>query len=136
MLNRPATKIDLNMEADLREFEEMKNLRMQNPIEFERKFHTNNILQLLPNYQKEICLNNNNTNNDKKFSVNEFDPHEFNFSEGKNIEEFSLNNEFSPKEFNLGDVTIQEKNSNKKDNKSNEKVLPGVKLFSTPDNNN
>ena len=24
-------------------------------------------------------------NNDKKFSVNEFDPHEFNFSEGKNI---------------------------------------------------
>ena len=134
MLNRPATKIELNMEADLREFEEMKNLRMQNPIEFERIFHTNTILQLLPNYQKEICLNNNN--NDKKFSVNEFDPHEFNFSEGKNIEEFSLNNEFSPKEFNLGDVTIQEKNSNKKDNKSNEKVLPGVKLFSTPDNNN
>ena len=44
MLNRPATKIELNMEADLREFEEMKNLRMQNPIEFERIFHTNNIL--------------------------------------------------------------------------------------------
>ena len=78
---------------------------------------------------------NNNTNNDKKYSVNEFDPQEFNFSEGKNIEEFSLNNEFSPKEFNLGDVSIQEKNSNIKDNKSNEKILPGVKLFSTPDNN-
>ena len=150
MLNRPATKIEMNMEADLREFEEMKNLRMQNPIEFERIFHTNNILQLLPNYQKHILICylyhilfhsifyrlNNANNNDKKFSVNEFDPHEFNFSEGKNIEEFSLNNEFSPKEFNLGDVTIQEKNSNKKDNKSNEKVLPGVKLFSTPDNNN
>ena len=136
MLNRPATKIELNMEADLREFEEMKNARMQNPLEFERLFHTDKILQLLPNYQKEICLNNNTNNNDKKFSVNEFDPHEFNFSEGKNIEEFSLNNEFSPKEFNLGDVTIQDKNSNNKDNKSNEKVLPGVKLFSTPDINN
>ncbi len=135
MLNRPASKIELNIESDLREFEEMKNFRMQNPIEFERLFHTDKILQLLPNYQKEICLNNN-TNNDKKYSVNEFDPQEFNFSEGKNIEEFSLNNEFSPKEFNLGDVSIQEKNSNIKDNKSNEKILPGVKLFSTPDNNN
>ena len=135
MLNRPATKIELNMEVDLREFEEMKNFKIQNPIEFERLFHTDNILKLLPNYQKEICLNNAN-NNDKKFSVNEFDPHEFNFSEGKNIEEFSLNNEFSPKEFNLGDVTIPEKNSNNKDNKSNEKVLPGVKLFSTPDMHN
>ena len=134
MLNRPASKIELNIESDLREFEEMKNFRMQNPIEFERLFHTDKILQLLPNYQKEICLNNN-TNNDKKYSVNEFDPQEFNFSEGKNIEEFSLNNEFSPKEFNLGDVSIQEKNSNIKDNKSNEKILPGVKLFSTPDNN-
>ena len=68
MLNRPATKIELNMEADLREFEEMKNLRMQNPIEFERIFHTNNILQLLPNYQKDMCLDNTN-NNDKKFIV-------------------------------------------------------------------
>ena len=126
MLNRPASKIELNIESDLREFEEMKNFRMQNPIEFERLFHTDKILQLLPNYQKEICLNNN-TNNDKKYSVNEFDPQEFNFSEGKNIEEFSLNNEFSPKEFNLGDVSIQEKNSNIKDNKSNEKILPGVK---------
>ena len=135
MLNRPASKIELNIESDLREFEEMKNFRMQNPIEFERLFHTDKILQLLPNYQKEICLNNN-TNNDKKYSVNEFDPQEFNFSEGKNIEEFSLNNEFSPKEFNLGDVSIQDKNSNIKDNKSNEKILPGVKLFSTPDNNN
>ena len=135
MLNRPASKIELNIESDLREFEEMKNFRMQNPIEFERLFHTDKILQLLPNYQKEICLNNN-TNNDKKYSVNEFDPQEFNFSEGKNIEEFSLNNEFSPKEFNLGDVTIQDKNSNNKVNKSNEKVLPGVKLFSTPDINN
>ena len=135
MLNRPASKIELNIESDLREFEEMKNFRMQNPIEFERLFHTDRILQLLPNYQKEICLNNN-TNNDKKYSVNEFDPQEFNFSEGKNIEEFSLNNEFSPKEFNLGDVTIQDKNSNNKVNKSNEKVLPGVKLFSTPDINN
>ena len=85
MLNRPASKIELNIESDLREFEEMKNFRMQNPIEFERLFHTDKILQLLPNYQKEICLNNN-TNNDKKYSVNEFDPQEFNFSEGKNIE--------------------------------------------------
>ena len=135
MLNRPASKIELNIESDLREFEEMKNFRMQNPIEFERLFHTDKILQLLPNYQKEICLNNN-TNNDKKYSVNEFDPQEFNFSEGKNIEEFSLNNEFSPKEFNLCVVSIQEKYSNIKDNKSNEKILPGVKLFSTPDNNN
>ena len=58
MLNRPATKIELSMEADLREFEEMKNFRIQNPIEFERLFHTDNILQLLPNYQKDICLNN------------------------------------------------------------------------------
>ena len=133
MLNRPATRIELNMEADLREFEEMKNFRNQNPIEFERLFHTDKILQLLPNYQKEICLNN--TNNNKKFNVNEFNPHEFNFSEGKNIEEFSLNNQFSPKEFNLGDVSIQDK-SNNKDNKSNEKFVPGVKLFSTLDIHN
>ena len=133
MLNRPATKIELNIEEENMEFEEMKNIRAQKPIEFERAYQTNNILQLLPNYQKEIGINNSNIN-DKNFNINEFNPHEFNFSDGKNnIEEFNLNNESSPKEFNLGDVTIQEKNSN---NKSNEKISPGVKLFSTPDANN
>ena len=105
---------------------------MQNPIEFERIFHTNNILQLLPNYQKEMCLNTSNIYN-KNPNVNEFNTHEFNFSDGgNNIEEFKLNNESSPKEFNLGDVTIQEENSNK----SNEKIIPSLKLFSTPDPNN
>ena len=45
----------------------------------------------------------------------------------------NLNNESSPKKFNLGDVTIQDKNSS---NKSNEKIIPSLKLFSTPDVNN
>ena len=133
MLNRPATKIEMNIEEENIDFEDMKNFRAQNPAQFEKTFQTNNILQLLPNYQKDICLNNAN-NNDKKFTVNEFNPHEFNFTDGKNnIEEFNLNNESSPKEFNLGDVSIQDNTSN---NKSNEKILPSVKLFSTPDANN
>ncbi len=131
MLNRPATKIEMNIEEESIEYEEMKNFRVQNMIEFERAFQTNNILQLLPNYQKEMSLNNSSIN-DK--NVNEFNPHEFNFSDcNNNIEEFNLNNESSPKEFNLGDVTIQDKTSN---NKSNEKILPSLKLFSTPDANN
>ena len=131
MLNRPATKIEMNIEEESIEYEEMKNFRVQNMIEFERAFQTNNILQLLPNYQKEMSLNTSNIN-DK--NVNEFNPHEFNFSDcNNNIEEFDLNNESSPKEFNLGDVTIQDRTSN---NKSNEKILPSLKLFSTPDPNN
>ena len=131
MLNRPATKIEMNIEEESIEYEEMKNFRAQNMIEFERAFQTKNILQLLPNYQKEMSLNTSNIN-DK--NVNEFNPHEFNFSDcNNNIEEFNLNNESSPKEFNLGDVTIQDKTSN---NKSNEKILPSLKLFSTPDANN
>ena len=132
MLNRPATKIELNIEDECIEYEEMKNIRTQKPIEFGRLFQSHNILQLLPNYQKEMALNNSNINN-KNINVNEFNPHEFNFSDGgNNIEEFKLNNESSPKEFNLGDVTIQEENSNK----SNEKIIPSLKLFSTPDPNN
>ena len=131
MLNRPATKIEMNIEEESIEYEEMKNFRAQNMIEFERAFQTKNILQLLPNYQKEMSLNTSNVN-DK--NVNEFNPHEFNFSDcNNNIEEFDLNNESSPKEFNLGDVTIQDRTSN---NKSNEKILPSLKLFSTPDANN
>ena len=131
MLNRPATKIEMNIEEESIEYEEMKNFRAQNMIEFERAFQTKNILQLLPNYQKEMSLNTSNIN-DK--NVNEFNPHEFNFSDcNNNIEEFDLNNESSPKEFNLGDVTIQDRTSN---NKSNEKILPSLKLFSTPDPNN
>ena len=134
MLNRPATKIELNIEEESIEYEEMKNLRAQNYVEFERQFQINNILQLLPNYQKEMSLNNSNNIKDKNYNVDEFDPHEFNFSDGKNnIEEFNLNNDSSPKEFNLGDVTIQDKLSN---NKSNEKQIPSLKLFSTPESNN
>ena len=130
MLNRPATKIQMNIEEESIEYEEMKNFRVQNMIEFERIFQINNILKLLPNYQKEMCLNNSNVN-DKNYNVNEFNPDEFSFSDCKNnIEEFNLNNESSPKEFNLGDVTIQDKTSN---NKSNEKILPSVKLFLTPE---
>ena len=134
MLNRPATKIEMNIEDESIEYEEIKNLRVQNPIDFERIFQTHNIIQLLPNYQKEMSLNNNYNINDKNINVNEFNPHEFNFSDGKNnIEEFNLNNESSPKEFSLGEVTIQDKGSN---NKSNEKIIPSLKLFSTPDANN
>ena len=133
MLNRPATKIEMNIEEENTDFEDMKNFRAQNPTQFEKTFQTNNILQLLPNYQKEMSLNNSNIN-EKNYNVNEFNPHEFNFTDGKNnIEEFNLNNESSPKEFNLGDVSIQDNTSN---NKSNEKILPSVKLFSTPDANN
>ena len=133
MLNRPATKIEMNIEEENTDFENMKNFRAQNPTQFEKTFQTNIILQLLPNYQKEMSLNNSNIN-EKNYNVNEFNPHEFNFSDGKNnIEEFNLNNESSPKEFNLGDVSIQDNTSN---NKSNEKILPSVKLFSTPDANN
>ena len=133
MLNRPATKIEMNLEEESIEYEEMKNFRVHNLIEFERAFQTNNILKLLPIYQKEMSLNNSNIN-DKNYNVNEFNPHEFKFSEGNNnVEEFNLNNNSSPKEFNLGDVTIQDENSN---NKSNEKLLPSLKLFSTPDINN
>ena len=133
MLNRPATKIEMNIEEENIDFEDMKNFRAQNPTQFEKTFQINNILQLLPNYQKEMSLNNSNIN-EKNYNVNEFNPHEFNFSDGKNnIEEFNLNNESSPKEFNLGDVSIQDNTSN---NKSNEKILPSVKLFSTPDANN
>ena len=133
MLNRPATKIEMNIEEENTDFEDMKNFRAQNPTQFEKTFQTNNILQLLPNYQKEMSLNNSNVN-EKNYNVNEFNPHEFNFTDGKNnIEEFNLNNESSPKEFNLGDVSIQDNTSN---NKSNEKILPSVKLFSTPDANN
>ena len=131
MLNRPATKIELNIEDECIEYEEMKNIRNQKPIEFGRMFQSHNILQLLPNYQKEMCSNTSNIYN-KNSNVNEFNTHEFNFSDGgNNIEEFKLNNESSPKEFNLGD--IQEESSN---NKSNEKSLPSLKLFSTPDSNN
>ena len=134
MLNRPATKIEMNIEDESIEYEEIKNLRVQNPIDFERIFQTHNIVQLLPNYQKEMSLSNNYNINDKNINVNEFNPHEFNFSDGKNnIEEFNLNNESSPKEFSLGEVTIQDKGSN---NKSNEKIIPSLKLFSTPDANN
>ena len=134
MLNRPATKIEMNIEDESIEYEEIKNLRVQNPIDFERIFQTHNIIQLLPNYQKEMSLNNNYNINDKNINVNEFNPHEFNFSDGiNNIEEFNLNNESSPKEFSLGEVTIQDKGSN---NKSNEKIIPSLKLFSTPDANN
>ena len=133
MLNRPATKIEMNIEEEDTDFEDMKNFRAQNPTQFEKTFQTNNILQLLPNFQKEMSLNNSNIN-EKNYNVNEFNPHEFNFTDGKNnIEEFNLNNESSPKEFNLGDVSIQDNTSN---NKSNEKILPSVKLFSTPDANN
>ena len=132
MLNRPATKIEMNIEDESVEYEDIKNFRIQNPIEFERRIQTQSIIQLLPNYQKEMSLNNNSNINDK--NINEFNPHEFNFSDGKNnIEEFNLNNESSPKEFNLGEVTIQDKGSN---NKSNEKIIPSLKLFSTPDANN
>ena len=133
MLNRPATKIEMSIEEENIDFEDMKNFRAQYPTQFEKTFQTNSILQLLPNYQKEMSLNNSNIN-EKNYNVNEFNPHEFNFSDGKNnIEEFNLNNESSPKEFNLGDVSIQDNTSN---NKSNEKILPSVKLFSTPDANN
>ena len=99
MLNRPATKIELNIEEEMIEYEEMKNIRVQKPIEFERSLHTHDILKLLPNYQKEMSLNNIN---DKNYNVNEFNPHEFNLSDGNNnVEEFNINNDSSPKEFNL-----------------------------------
>ena len=134
MINRPATKIELNIEEEMIEFEEMKNIRVQNPIEVERSLQTYEIVKLLPNYQKEMCLNSFNIN-DKNFNVNEFNPHEFNLSDGKNIvEEFNLNNESSPKEFNLGDASIQDKTP--KTNKTKDKILPNLKFFSTPDSNN
>ena len=63
MLNRPATKIEMNIEEENIDFEDMKNFRAQNPAQFEKTFQTNNILQLLPNYQKEMSLNNSNINN-------------------------------------------------------------------------
>ena len=130
MLNRPATKIDLNIEEENCEFDEMKKNRIQNPIQFEKQFKTEEILHLLPNYQNDSNLNISNNKKDNTSNLNDFNPHEFNFSDGKNnIEEFKLNNDFSPKEFTLGDVTIQEKSQNVK---SNEKILPGVKLFSSP----
>ena len=132
MLNRPATKIELNIEEEMIEFEEMKNIRVQNPIEFERSLQTYEIVKLLPNYQKEMSLNNSSIN-DK--NVNEFNPHEFNFSDcNNNIEEFNLNNESSPKEFNLGDASIQDKTP--KTNKTKDKILPNLQFFSTPDSNN
>ena len=131
MLNRPATKIELNIEEEMIEYEEMKNIRVQKPIEFERSLRTHDILKLLPNYQKEISLNNNN---EKNFNVNEFNPHEFNLSDGNNnVEEFNINNDSSPKEFNLGEASIQDKTPN---NKSKDKILPNMKFFSTPDSNN
>ena len=133
MLNRPATKIELNIEDEMMEYEEMKNIRVQKPIEFESNLQTHDILKLLPNYQKEMSLNNFNAN-DKNFNINEFNPHEFNLSDGKNIvEEFNLNNESSPKEFNLGEGSIQDKTPN---NKSKDKIVPNLKFFSTPDSNN
>ena len=131
MLNRPATKIELNIEEEMIEYEEMKNIRVQKPIEFERSLHTHDILKLLPNYQKEMSLNNIN---DKNYNVNEFNPHEFNLSDGNNnVEEFNINNDSSPKEFNLGEASIQDKTPN---NKSKDKILPNMKFFSTPDSNN
>ena len=131
MLNRPATKIELNIEEEMIEYEEMKNIRVQKPIEFERSLLTHDILKLLPNYQKEMSLNNIN---DKNYNVNEFNPHEFNLSDGNNnVEEFNINNDSSPKEFNLGEASIQDKTPN---NKSKDKILPNMKFFSTPDSNN
>ena len=40
MLNRPATKIDLCLEEELNEYEEMKQLRLKNPIMFQNQFGT------------------------------------------------------------------------------------------------
>ena len=134
MLNRPATKIELNIEEEMIEFEEMKNVRVQKPIEFERSLQIYEILKLLPNYQKEMSINTNNIN-DKNFNVNEFNPHEFNLSDGKNtVEEFNLNNESSPKEFNLGEASLQDKTP--KTNKTKDKILPNMQFFSTPNSNN
>ena len=132
MLNRPATKIELNIEDEITYYEECKNYRFNNPIEFEKLFKTDEILKLLPNYYKEINSSTSN-NNISDYKINEFNPHEFNFSDDKsdNIKEFNINNSSSPKEFNLGDVTIQEPTAN---NKSDEKQMMSCKLFSTPDN--
>ena len=131
MLNRPATKIELNIEEEMIEFEEMKNVRVQKPIEFERSLQIYEMLKLLPNYQKEMSLNTNN----KNCNVNEFNPHEFNLSDGKNIvEEFNLNNESSPEEFNLGEASLQDKTP--KTNKTKDKIVPNMQFFSTPDSNN
>ena len=132
MLNRPATKIELNIEDEIADYEECKNARFNNPIEFEKLFKTDEILKLLPNYYKEINSGISN-NNISDYKINEFNPHEFNFSDDKsdNIKEFNINNSSSPKEFNLGDVTIQEPTGN---NKSDEKQMMSCKLFSTPDN--
>ena len=132
MLNRPATKIELNIEDETTDYEECKNARAKDLNEFEKLFKTDEILKLLPNYYKEI--NSSITNNNiSDYKINEFNPHEFNFSDDKssNVKEFNINNSSSPKEFNLGDVTIQEPTAN---NKSDEKQVMNCKLFSTPDN--
>ena len=109
MLSRSPTKIELNIEEENIEFEQMKNIRVHNPFEFERMYQSNDILQLIPNYGMQINLNNSNIN-DNILNPNDFNPYEFNFQDIKNDVEISkLDNECSAKKVNLRNITIKDK---------------------------
>lgn len=122
MLNRPATKLVMNIEDDLKEYEAIKKIRTNNPQEFMSNYQVNEIIKNIPFFQKDLTPSNHNSTPDMKedfkFSKSDSSVHEFNIGAEK------------PKEFSLGnyeDVQMQD------DCKPGEKAND-YKMFSTPNN--
>lgn len=116
MLNRPATKIDLCLEEELNEYEEMKQLRLKNPIMFQNQFGT------LSNFKTN---NNLDIIDQSPILDGGIDKDSF-FNNNKQIDNFP------PKEFNLSNVLFSNDSSSKIPQIQNS---PGtVQQFQTPEN--
>lgn len=86
MLNRPPTIIEFDLEEEINEFEKMKQLRQQNPVEFYKQYGLDNL-----GYTSIFNLNTESikdVNNLAESILKSNQKSDFGF--GSNIREFSL----------------------------------------------
>lgn len=111
MLNRPATKIDLCLDEEQTEYEDMKQLRKNNPLLFNNQY---------ANLSNIPIINNTDIIDQSPMSEGIIDKDSF----------FQNNSQFAPKEFNLGNVLFSGSSSKIPP----QMATPEVQQFQTPDN--
>lgn len=127
MLNRAATKIDLNLEEELGEFEKMKELRTKNLSEFQSKYCFPSLEENNSSFDNEFGPPTNGKGNQN----NIFD---FSLSQGKDVSDFGFTAKNNNPPQNIMEFSINALFNSSSSGKNGYIQTGNVEAFQTPHN--